>query len=196
VGGTEALKRNRKPTPIEVRDARDKRVPDVLAPGLDVVFCGINPGLYSGAVGHHFARPGNRFWRALHASGFTDELLGPFEEQRLLEYGCGITNLVNRATAVASEVSDEELRRGKKNLARRIGRREPLSVAVLGIGAYRTAFRQPDAQPGLKDRRIAGARLWLLPNPSGLNAHYQVPDLAALFAELRHAVEEWRKEGA
>lgn len=182
-----------KPTPVQVKNARNKRVPDVLAQNLDVVFCGINPGLYSGAVGHHFARPGNRFWRALHASGFTDELLWPFEERRLLDYGCGITNLVNRATAVAAELSDEELRRGRKNLARRIRRRAPLCVAVLGMGAYRTAFREPDADVGPRERRIGGSRLWLLPNPSGLNAHYQVPDLSVLFAELRRAVEKWKK---
>jgi TDG/mug DNA glycosylase family protein len=168
-------------------------VPDVLAPGLDVVFCGINPGLYSAAVGRHFARPGNRFWRALHASGFTDELIDPFDQERLLDYGCGITNLVPRATAVASELSDEELRRGRRNLARRIRPRRPLCVAILGIGAYRTAFGDPQAAIGPAGRFLGGARLWVLPNPSGLNAHYQVPQLSELFRELRASVHEWKR---
>jgi TDG/mug DNA glycosylase family protein len=186
--------RRHKPTPVEVQAARGRKVPDVLAKGLDVVFCGINPGLYSAAVGSHFARPGNRFWQALHASGFTAELIDPFEQERLLEYGCGVTNLVPRATAVASELSEEELRRGGKNLTRRMATWRPLCVAILGIAAYRTAFLEPGAGLGLKERRMAGARLWVLPNPSGLNAHYQLPEFADLFRDLREAVRIWKEE--
>ncbi|MBD3348969.1 MAG: G/U mismatch-specific DNA glycosylase [Candidatus Eisenbacteria bacterium] len=179
---------DRKPTVEEVRAARGSRVPDVLRKGLDIVFCGINPGLYSGAVGAHFARPGNRFWRALSDSGLTDRVLGPRDEDELLSYGLGITNLVNRATAVAAELSDEELRRGRGVLKRKIGRYRPKFVAILGIGAYRAAFEDPDARPGPQDERLHGARVWLLPNPSGLNAHYQRDDLAKLFSELRERV--------
>jgi TDG/mug DNA glycosylase family protein len=180
--------RPRTPTVEEVRAAEGKRLPDVLGPDLSVVFCGINPGLYSAAVGCHFARPGNRFWKALHAAGFTDRLLSPFEQRDLLEYGCGLTNLVARATAVAAALRDEELRQGRGILKRKIGRHRPRCVAILGIGAYRKAFRRPDAGVGPQDDDIAGALVWLLPNPSGLNAHYRPPDLAKLFGELRAAI--------
>ncbi|MBN2565596.1 MAG: G/U mismatch-specific DNA glycosylase [Candidatus Eisenbacteria bacterium] len=169
-------------------------MPDVVARNLDVLFCGINPGLYSAAIGCHFARPGNRFWRALHEGGFTPELLGPFDQARLLDCGCGVTNLVGRATAVAAELSKEELQRGKVNLARRVRTWSPLCVAVLGIGAYRIAFREPGAQFGPQGDLLSGARLWILPNPSGLNAHHQPRELAGLFRELRDAVAGW-KEG-
>lgn len=180
--------RRRKPTVEEVRAAEGKRLPDVLGPGLDVVFCGINPGLYSAAVGCHFARPGNRFWNALHAAGFSDRLLSPFEQTELLEYGCGLTNLVARATTVAAALTDEELRRGRGILRRKIGRHGPRCVAILGIGAYRKAFERPGAGLGAQDEDFAGSLLWVLPNPSGLNAHYQPPDLARLFGELRAAL--------
>lgn len=179
-----------KPTVEEVAAARDKRVPDVLCRGLDVVFCGVNPGLYSAAVGCHFARPGNRFWSVLWESGFTDSVLSPWEQERLLEYGCGLTNLVCRASAVAAEVSAAELRRGRGVLKRKIRRHGPRFVAVLGIGAFRSAFEIPDARPGLQKERVAGSRLWLLPNPSGLNAHYQRQDLKKIFRELRDEVAE------
>jgi len=150
-----------------------------------VLFVGINPGLYSGAVGHHFARPGNRFWKALHLAGFTDRLLSPFEEEELLRYGLGVTNLVERATAGADEISPEELRRGARRLVPKACRHEPAFVAFLGLGAYRTAFGRVAAGVGPQSEQICRSRVWLLPNPSGLNAHYQVADLARTFADLR-----------
>lgn len=159
----------------------------MLAPGLKVVFCGINPSLYSGAVGHHFARPGNRFWPALFRSGFTDRLLSPFEDARLLDYGLGCTNLVKRATARAGELDAAELRAAGRQLEQVVGRLRPDWLAVLGIGAYRHAFGDPEAGIGPQPDRIGGSGVWLLPNPSGLNAHYQLVDLAAAFARLREA---------
>jgi|GEM_PF-220639 len=183
-----------KPSLDEIQAARGRFLPDILGPDLDVVFCGINPGLYSAAVGYHFARPGNRFWKALHDSGFTDELLDPSEQQRLLEYGCGLTNLVPRATAVASELTRDELRRGRDDLSKKIGEAQPRCVAVLGIGAFRTAFRQHKGALGLQEETLAGVHLWVLPNPSGLNAHYQPPEFARLFKKLRVAIRQWRKQ--
>jgi TDG/mug DNA glycosylase family protein len=176
-----------KPTRAEVAAAAGKKIPDVLAPGLRVVFCGINPGLYSGAVGHHFARPGNRFWPALHAAGFTARLLSPFEERDLLAVGCGITNLVARATAAADELTGEELQAGARRLERKMRRYPPAWVAVLGVTAYREAFGRPAAALGRQSERIADSGVWVLPNPSGLNAHFQLSGLARLFAELRQA---------
>jgi TDG/mug DNA glycosylase family protein len=163
-------------------------VPDLVAPGLRVLFCGINPGLYSGATGHHFARPGNRFWPALHAAGFSDRLLAAWEEHRLLRRGYGITNLVARATAGADELTADELAAGRRRLERLVRRHAPRWVAVLGLGAYRVAFGRPLAVVGGQPETLAGARLWVLPNPSGLNAHYQLPDLVREFAALRAAV--------
>jgi TDG/mug DNA glycosylase family protein len=178
-----------KPTVEEVRAARGRRLPDVVTSGLGVVFCGINPGLYSAAVGCHFARPGNRFWKTLYEAGFTDCVLSPWEQARLLEYGCGITNLVARATVVAAELTSSELRRGRGVLKRKLKRHCPRYVAVLGIGAYRTAFEAPDARVGPQKGELCGARVWLLPNPSGLNAYYQQSDLTRLFRDLRDEVE-------
>lgn len=175
----------RRPTKPELTAAVGKTVPDVIAPGLAVLFCGINPGLYSAATGHHFARPGNRFWPALHAAGFTDHLLRPWEERRLLVSGAGITNLVKRATATAAELAPEELRKGRVALERKVRRYHPRAVAVLGIGAYRAAFSRPQARLGQQPDRFGGTVLWLLPNPSGLNAHHQLSDLAREFKELR-----------
>lgn len=160
-------------------------VRDVIAPDLRVLFVGINPGLYSGAVGHHFARPGNRFWKTLHAAGFTDEVLSPFDERVLLSRGIGITNVVRRATASASELSPEELRAGARALKKKIERYRPRVVAFLGVSAYRTAFEKPRATIGSQPDELAGARVWVLPNPSGLNAHYQLPALARSFRALR-----------
>jgi double-stranded uracil-DNA glycosylase len=165
--------------------ARTNTLPDIVAPGLDVLFCGINPGLYSAATGHHFARPGNRFWPALHGSGFTPRLFHPSEQQSLLELGLGVTNLVARATARADELTREELEEGGRILTDLVATNEPRFVAVVGITAYRTAFARPKAVMGPQPERLAAARLWVLPNPSGLNAHYQGPALAAAFAELR-----------
>ena len=177
-----------RPTRQQVAAAADSTVPDVLAPGLHVLFVGINPGLYSGAVGHHFARPGNRFWKVLAGAGFTDRVLSPFQEHELLARGCGITNLVARATATADRLSPEELRRGVGRLASKVRRFRPWFVAFLGLGAYRTALDRPAAAVGGQDEAFAGARVWLLPNPSGLNAHYQVPELVAAFRDLQDAI--------
>jgi TDG/mug DNA glycosylase family protein len=174
-----------RPTPAQLLAARGRTVPDVIAPGLRVLFCGINPGLYSGAVRHHFARPGNRFWKLLHAAGFTARQLSPFEEGELLELGIGVTNLVARTTASADELSLEELRLGASRLRRKVCRHRPSFLAVLGIGAYRIAFARPRARMGLQEADICGSRVWLLPNPSGLNAHYQLAEFTAAFADLR-----------
>jgi TDG/mug DNA glycosylase family protein len=163
------------------------RVPDLVAPGLRVLFCGINPSLYSSAVGYHFARPGNRFWPTLYASGFTERLLAPWEGQHLLALGYGITNLVARASASAAELSSDELRVARARLERKVRRLAPRWVAVLGIGAYASTFRAVRPRVGRQEDRIAGAGLWLLPNPSGLNANHQLPDLAEAFAALRVA---------
>jgi TDG/mug DNA glycosylase family protein len=179
-----------KPTPEAIAAAAGKTVPDVIAPGLKVLFCGINPGLYSGAVGHHFARPGNRFWPALHAAGFTPRQLSPAEEQLLLEHGLGITNLVARASARADELGDDELQHGGRSLRRKAARYRPRFVAFLGISAYRVALGRPQAVLGRQPEKIAGSGIWVLPNPSGLNAHYRAADLARLFRELRRAVEQ------
>lgn len=178
-----------KPTKAQIAAAAGTTVPDVIAPGLKVLFCGINPGLYSGAVGHHFARPGNRFWPTLHRAGFTDRLLSPFEERLLLKRGYGITNFVERATATAAELTADEFVAGARRLVRKVKRFRPASVAFLGIGSYRIAFGRKDAPLGLQEGAIAGALVWVLPNPSGLNAHFRLADLARLFAELRRAVE-------
>ena len=177
----------RPPSREELEAARDKRIKDVIGPDLDVLFCGINPGLYSGATGHHFARPGNRFWPTLHLSGFTDRLLTPYEERDLLSQRLGITNLVNRTTARADELSREELVKGARTLRRKILRHRPAFLAVLGLSAFRVAFGQPGSGIGLQNELIGDTKVWLLPNPSGLNAHYQLPDLARLFGELREA---------
>jgi TDG/mug DNA glycosylase family protein len=186
----------RKPTKAEIAAAVGKRVPDVIAPGLAVLFCGINPGLYSGATGHHFARPGNRFWPALHMAGFTDRQLRPWEESQLLEHGLGVTNLVARATATAAELGADELRAGRSRLERKVQRFRPRAVAVLGIGAYRLAFNQPGAVAGRQPAPLGEAILWVLPNPSGLNANHQLPDLTRAFAELRTAVKGRRARSA
>jgi double-stranded uracil-DNA glycosylase len=176
-----------RPTRAEVAAAAGRTVPDILAPGLRVVFVGINPGLYSAATGHHFARPGNRFWKALHAGGLTPRVLRPDEERELLPLGMGITNIVARSSAVASELSADELRAGARDLERKLRRARPAFAAFLGLGAYRTAFAQPRAVAGEQSERFGEIRLWLLPNPSGLNAHHQLPDLAREFAEVSKA---------
>lgn len=160
-------------------------LPDIVDHGLDVLFCGINPGLLSAATGHHFARPGNRFWPALHLGGFTPRLLKPAEQDELPRYGLGITNLVARATARADELTPGELRSGGVRLAGLVEEYRPAVVAVVGITAYRAAFDRRKAALGRQDELIAGSRVWVLPNPSGLNAHYQLPALAAAFAAVR-----------
>jgi len=177
----------RRPTPAELDAARDRTIPDVAAPGLRVLFAGINPGLYSAATGYHFARPGNRFWPALYASGFTDRLLRPQEQQQLLPLGLGITNVVARATARADELIPAEIRAGGQALTAKVARLAPRWLAVVGITVYRTAFDRPGATTGRQEQTIGGAGLWVLPNPSGLNAHATGPQLAEMFRELREA---------
>jgi TDG/mug DNA glycosylase family protein len=179
-----------KPTKQQVIEAAGKTVPDVIAPGLRVLFCGINPGLYTAAVGHHFARPGNRFWPALHASGFTARLLSPFEESEMLALGLGVTNVVAHATASAAELTPPDFIKGGRLLRNKVRRFQPKVVAVLGVGAYRAAFAQPKAVIGAQHEAIHGARVWVLPNPSGLNANYQLHDLVKLFRELREVGEK------
>lgn len=181
--------RSNKPTRADLLAAKNKTVRDVIAPGLRVLFCGINPGLYSGATGHHFARPGNRFWPALYQAGFTPRLLAPAEEQELLVSGYGITNLVARATATADELAPDELVAGRGRLESKIKRYQPQVVALLGISSYRTAFAQRAVALGEQPERLANAVVWVLPNPSGLNAHYQLVDLVLHFRALRQTVE-------
>ena len=174
----------RRPTKEEIQAAIGKTMVDVIAPDLKVLFCGINPSLYSAVVGHHFARPGNRFWPTLHQSGFTDRLFDPAEDRDLLKLGYGITNVVDRATASADELSKQELLIGGQNLATKVKQYRPHCLAVLGIGAYRTAFNKPKAVVGRQEETLHNAIVWVLPNPSGLNAHYQLKDLAEVFREL------------
>lgn len=178
-----------RPSPAEIQAAAGKTVPDVIAPDLKVLLCGINPGLYTAAIGHHFGRPGNRFWPTLYASGITPRLLSPYEERELLRYGFGITNVVARATAAADELSRAELSEGGKVLQEKVRHFAPRYLAVLGLTAYRAAFDRPKAKVGLQEETLGKTRLWVLPNPSGLNAHYGLEDLALLFRVLKDAVE-------
>ncbi|MFD7995861.1 G/U mismatch-specific DNA glycosylase [Streptomyces mexicanus] len=176
-------------TPEELQAARDRLVPDVVADGLRVLFCGINPGLMTAATGHHFARPGNRFWPVLHRSGFTPRLLKPSEQGELPSYGLGITNVVARPTARADELTPEEYREGGRLLALKVARLRPRWLAVVGVTAYRAAFGEPKAQVGEQRRTIGDTRVWVLPNPSGLNAHWTAETMAQEFARLRAAAE-------
>ena len=177
----------RRPTAQELLRAEGKTVPDLIAPELKVLFCGINPGLYSGATRLHFARPGNRFWPALYAAGFTSRLLHPSERDELLAAGYGITAIVRRATATAAELSDDEYRAGKLTLERKIRKYKPRWIAILALGAYRVGFDRPKAKAGRQDDVIGGTGIWVLPNPSGLNANHQLPQLTEMFRELRIA---------
>ena len=178
-----------RPTREEIERAEGATIEDVIAADLDVLLCGINPGLYSGATGYHFARPGNRFWRTLHLSGFTDRVLAPHEQKELLAYGIGITNVVRRATAGASTLTEEEFRVGGEALRAKVQRYNPRVLAVLGVSAFRIAFDDRKAKVGPRTGTIGSTRLWVLPNPSGLNAHYQLPRLIELFSELRRFLE-------
>jgi double-stranded uracil-DNA glycosylase len=179
-----------KPTKQQLLAAFGGRVPDIIAPELKVLFCGINPGLYSAAVKHHFARPGNRFWPTLHGAGFTSRVISPFDEEELLTLGYGITNVVPRATAGADELEAREYPAGAKRLVRKVLRHEPKYLAILGVGAYRLAFERKTATVGFQsDHTIGTTKVWVLPNPSGLNAHYQREALAEAFRELREASE-------
>jgi len=187
-----------KPTREQISAARGKTVPDVITHGLRVLFCGINPGLYTAAVGHHFARPGNRFWPALHRAGFTPRRLTPFEEEELLNCGYGVVNIVEHATPRADELSAEQLAGGADALVAKIRIYKPRFCAILGLGAYRLAFKDPKASPGPKAEKLGGiCSAWVLPNPSGLNASYQMDDLVRLLKELKAAVDSecapWRR---
>jgi double-stranded uracil-DNA glycosylase len=175
---------SRRPSPAELAAAQGRRVPDLIAPNLRVLFCGINPSLYSAVVGHHFARPGNRFWPTLHRAGFTERLLQPSEEHELLALGFGITNVFSRASASAASLSPEDYRQGSKSLRRKLQRYRPRIIAFLGIGAYRIAAGRRDAQVGPQPVPFAGVATWALPNPSGLNAHYQLAELAEHYRAL------------
>lgn len=177
-----------KPNHAQLLAAAGKKVPDVIAPHLRVLFCGINPGLYSGATGHHFARPGNRFWRTLHGAGFTTRLFSPWGEHELLKHRCGVTNLVARATASADQLGAAELVAGRRRLLSKVKRYAPACVAVLGVVAYRTAFAHASAFLGRQPETFGGAVLWVLPNPSGLNAHYQLAELVGLFRQMNDAL--------
>lgn len=175
----------------ELEAARSRTIPDVLPgpddPPLRVLFSGINPGLVSAVTGHHFARPGNRFWPVLHASGFTSRLLRPDEQWELASLGLGITNVCSRATARADELSVEEMVAGARRLRDLVATVRPLWLAVVGITAYRTGFGLPKAAVGPQPEALGDTRVWVLPNPSGLNAHWQLPEMAAEYARLREA---------
>jgi TDG/mug DNA glycosylase family protein len=160
---------------------------DLIAPGLKVLFCGINPGLVSAETGHHFARPGNRFWPALHLAGFTPRQLKPAEQAELLPLGLGITNVVDRPSAKADELTKAEFLAGGENLVKKVLEYQPTWLAVVGVTAYRDAFGERKAVMGRQERTIGRTQIWTLPNPSGLNAHYTLPKLAAAYGEL-HAV--------
>ncbi|MEU4691346.1 G/U mismatch-specific DNA glycosylase [Actinoplanes sp. NPDC023714] len=177
----------RKPSPAEVAAAAGRTIPDLIGPDLRVLFSGINPSLYSAATGHHFARPGNRFWPTLHGAGFTDRLLHPSEQHLLPALGLGITNVVARATARADELTPAELVAGGELLTALAARLRPRYLAVLGVTAYRSAFARPKARIGPQPDEVGGVPVWVLPNPSGLNAHFQLPDLITAFSRLREA---------
>ncbi|MGI9036454.1 MAG: G/U mismatch-specific DNA glycosylase [Pyrinomonadaceae bacterium] len=178
-----------KPSKEDLRDATSRTVEDLIDDNLKILFCGINPGIWSGATGLHFAKPGNRFWKTLFLAGFTDRVLHPSEELELLENGYGITCFCKRTTARADELTTQEYVEGGKNLVKKIEKYTPQVLAVLGIGAYRAAFQKPKATLGLQTEKIGETKVWLLPNPSGLNAHYQLNDLAKLFGELKSKTE-------
>lgn len=181
------LPRDLRPTKADLADARNRTIEDVIAPDLDVLFVGINPGLWTGATGFHFARPGNRFWRAIYEAGLTPTLLSPDQQRELLGHGLGVVNLVNRTTARADELTADELRAGGQALVAKIERFRPRRVAFLGVSTYRVAFGEPDVSVGRLEKRIGQSEIWVLPNPSGLNAHYQLPDLARAYAALAQA---------
>ncbi|HTV25480.1 MAG TPA: G/U mismatch-specific DNA glycosylase [Polyangiaceae bacterium] len=177
-----------RPSPAALKAAVGSRVPDLIAPDLRVLFCGINPSLYSAVVGHHFARPGNRFWPTIHRAGFTERLLRPNEERELLERGVGITNVCSNASASADTLTPADYASGGAVLRRKLRRYRPRAIAFLGLGAYRIAACEPKATVGLQPEPFAGVAAWALPNPSGLNAHYQIDALVACYRALAEAV--------
>jgi double-stranded uracil-DNA glycosylase len=184
-----------KPTKDQLHKAEGKTIPDILAPGCKALFCGINPGLYSAAVGHHFARPGNRFWPALFRAGFTPRLLSPFDDKELLRWGCGITNFVERATAHAADLEKRELKSGARGLRTKVLKFKPLTLAVLGVEAYRVAFAMPEARIGVQREKIGSTSVWIVPNPSGINAHYRIEDIISILMELHAFAEAKRSTG-
>ena len=179
-----------KPSKAEIQAAYNKEVPDIIATGLKVLFCGINASLYSAAVGHHFARPGNRFWKTLYRAGFTERLLTPIEDKTLLQQGYGLTNIVARATARADELDRTELQQGYQVLSNKIDEFRPQYLTILGITAYRIAFQRPKAKIGPQLEQLQNTKIWVLPNPSGLNAHYQLDNLAQVYGELLRELEQ------
>src|SRR4051794_39120058 len=185
-----------RPTKAQLLAAKDTLLPDLIAPNLKVLFSGINPGLYTAAVGHHFARPGNRFWPTLHRAGFTPRLFQPHEQRELLALGVGLTNVVARATTGADELTAVELAEGARELEAKIKRYKPRVLAIVGIGAYRTGFARPRARMGLQDETIGTTRIWILPNPSGLNANYRPAELAELYRELKTWLSASPRAGA
>lgn len=173
-----------KPTAEDLEQAIHKQLPDLIETGLKALFVGTNPGLYSAAVGHHFARPGNRFWPAMYRGKITERLYSPFEDYKLLKRGGGLTNIVSRASKRADELSKKELYEGAAILTEKVIQFQPQKVVFLGITSYRKAFQENQAQIGLQERKIGEAEIWVLPNPSGLNAHYQIPALGKIFAQM------------
>lgn len=184
------MKKNLKPSLEELQAARDKELRDLIKKDLTVLFCGINPGLYSAATGFHFARPGNRFWPALFNGGFTPRLLQPNQEKELLSLGYGITNIASRATNAASELNNEELIEGAKALSKKVKKYTPKIVAILGITAFKTAFERPSANYGLQNEKLEDSFVWLLPSPSGLNAHFKPSELAKVFRQLKEFADK------
>src|ERR1700681_3586286 len=174
-----------KPTKAQLLAARNKVVPDLVAKNLIVLFAGINPGLYTAAIGRHFGRPGNRFWPALYGGGFTPRLFSPFENALLLDLKFGITNIVERATARADELTADELGAGGQRLQAKVNRWRPPVVPFVDIGPSRIGSGNKDARRGLQKAPFGGSHAWVLPNPSGLNSHYQPAALAQLFGDLR-----------
>jgi TDG/mug DNA glycosylase family protein len=174
-----------RPTAADLAAARDLTLEDLIAPDLAILFVGINPGLWSGATGFHFARPGNRFWRAIHEAGLTPRLFAPHEQRELLATGIGVVNIVPRTTATAAELSNDEIRAGGAALTAKIVRFRPRKVAFLGVSTYRIAFDRPKTTVGRQEERIGDSEIWVLPNPSGLNAHYQLPQLVEAYSRLR-----------
>jgi TDG/mug DNA glycosylase family protein len=185
-----ASRNSSKPTNQELQNAADKSICDVIAPGLHLLFCGINPGLYSAYTGYHFARPGNRFWQTLYTAGFTPTRLTPSRQDALLDIGIGLTNLVERASASARTLKRAELVTGGERFIDRVELLRPRAVAILGIGAYRRAFSEPDAAIGRQMPGLGPAPLWVLPNPSGANAHYPPPILTKVFRDFRRELEK------
>jgi len=175
-------------TETEIKEALKKTVPDVIAPDLKLLLVGINPGIYTASVGHHFAHPANRFWKALFDSGLTPKLLPPQKENELLDYDFGITNMVARPTLRAAELSKDELLNGRQDLEKKVIKYRPSWVAILGLGAYRIAFQDKKAVIGPQKNKIGAAKIWVLPNPSGLNATFTPKKLASVLAELRREI--------